>query len=160
MKKILLLSGIFLLNTPLFAQPATNNIQKVSAKDVKAIIDSSTGPLIINFWASWCGPCVREIPYFESRIAQLATPVKLILVSLDFNWSYPRQLNAFVKDKGYKSDVVFLNETYPDYFAIDKKWTGAIPSSIFVDNSKRYYRFFEMQLTEKRLELELNNMLN
>ena len=83
-------------------------IKKVTAKDVRNIIDSSTGPTIINFWASSCGPCVRELVYFDSIIAAKNVQVKLVLVSLDFPESYPKRLTAFVKKNGYKGEGVSL----------------------------------------------------
>ena len=43
---------------------------------------------------------------------------------------------------------------------INKDWTGAIPASVFVDNSKKYYRFFNTQLTEQRMDIELKNLLD
>lgn len=132
-------------------------IKKVSIKDVKALIDTSTMPLIVNFWASWCGPCIREIPYFDSLIATSSRPVRFVLVSLDFPESYPKQLTAFVKKKGYKGEVVYLNETNPEYFCpiIDKQWSsGAIPASMFVNNAKKYKQFYSTQLTRERLAIE------
>jgi thiol-disulfide isomerase/thioredoxin len=125
------------------------------------LIDTSKGPMIINFWASWCGPCVRELPYFESGVAASPVPVKLVLVSLDFPEAYAKELPDFVKKQGYKSKVVFLNDSKPGVFipAIDKKWSGALPSSIFVNNSKKYYQIFNSQLKEERFQLELKKLI-
>ena len=168
MKKMFLLGLICVFTlTGLSAQtkktviPIKNTVIKaVKIKDVKAMMDTSTTPMIVNFWATWCGPCIREIPYFDSLIAAKKRPVKFLLVSLDFAPSYPKELTAFVKKHGYKGDVVFLNEFNADYFCpvIDKKWTGAIPVSVFINNAKKYKQFYGDQLTRERLAIEYEKL--
>lgn len=158
------IAGLLLAVLLAAAAPAAQGqtaIKKVSIQDVRTMMDTTKGPLIVNFWATWCAPCVKEIPWFDSIIAQKKAPVKLLLVSLDFPEAYPQQLTAFVKKRRYRGEVVFLNESNADYFIpiIDPKWTGAIPASMFVNNSKKYYRLFNHQLTEGRFALELDKLI-
>ncbi|MCW3105828.1 MAG: hypothetical protein JWQ09_334 [Segetibacter sp.] len=152
---------IVLLFSKAEAQTGTGTaIRKVSAKEVKAMIDHSTGPMIVNFWATWCGPCIREIPWFDSIIAMKNSPVKLVLVSLDYKSEYPRQLTAFVKKHGYKGEVVYLDDANIESYiqTIEPKWKGAIPASIFVNNSTKYYQLFNEQIPKQRFEMELDKL--
>ena len=91
-------------------------IKKIKMSELTKMIDSSTTPLVINFWASWCAPCIHEIPWFEKNIAATGNKAKLILVSIDFADDYPKAITAFAKKNGYKSEIIWLNETNADEF--------------------------------------------
>lgn len=163
-KYMVLFFSVFIFQVS-FTQEKSAHSPKVCylfAKDVRQIMDTSTCPLIINFWATWCGPCVRELEYFDSIIDAKKVAVKLLLVSLDFPESYPHALTAFVRKKGYKGEVVYLNESDADKFipVIEPKWNGAIPASIFLNNAKKYYQLFNHQLTRERFALELEKLAN
>lgn len=164
MKKLLSIVVLVMVTMTLHAQQrqAVKLIRQVSAKDVKTIIDTTTTPTIINFWATWCGPCIREIPWFDSIITEKRSPVKLLLVSLDFHSSYPAELTSFVKEHGYKAEVLYLNETNSDYYisVIDPKWNGAIPASIFINKGKKYYQLYNQQLPPKQFVQELDKLVN
>ncbi|HLY69461.1 MAG TPA: TlpA disulfide reductase family protein [Puia sp.] len=130
-------------------------IRKVKIDELKSYIEKSDHPLIVNFWATYCVPCAHEIPYFQTEAKKYKTEgVELILVSLDLPDFYPAKISAFVKKENYTSAVLWLDESNADYFCpkIDQRWTGGIPSTLFVNNKHAYHKFFERQLTEPQVE--------
>ena len=137
-------------------------IKAVKMDDVVKMIETSTEPIIVNFWATWCAPCVHEIPWFEKNVYTTdGAKVKLVLVSLDFKEDFPANLKAFVQKNKYQSQVVWLSETNADSFCpkIDKSWDGAIPASLFVNNKTKYRKFYGRQLTEEQFKLELKEVV-
>ena len=158
MKKLLLIFCMAVLHHSTDAQ----TIRKVKIYDVLKMMDTATTPLVVNFWASWCKPCVQEIPWFEKSVAALKDKkVKLVLVSLDFPEDYPKGIQEFAKKNGYQSRIVWLDETDADYFCpkIDKNWQGAIPATVLVNNKKKFRKFYGQQLPEEKLKLALLEML-
>lgn len=114
---------------------------------------------VVNFWATWCSPCVTELPNFEKlRLSNLKKPVKVLLVSLDFKSKLQKEVIPFVQRNKINAEVFLLNE--PDQQAyierIDKKWSGAIPATLFVNKKTRH--FYEKEFTEKELENTLLNL--
>ncbi len=133
-------------------------IPSVKMDDVVKMIDTSSTPLVINFWASWCIPCINEIPFFEKQVELYKEKgVKLILVSLDFKEDYPQKLEAYITKSKYRSQVVWLSETDADSFCpkIDKQWEGAIPATLFINRAKNYRHFEGSQLSEEKFRIEL-----
>ncbi|MBS1933883.1 MAG: TlpA family protein disulfide reductase [Bacteroidetes bacterium] len=137
-------------------------IKKMKIDELANYIAQSDHPLIVNFWATFCGPCIREIPYFQVITEKYKEKnVELILVSLDLPSYYPSKISSFAKEKNIVSTIVWLDETNADYFCpkIDKKWSGGIPSTLFINNKKNYRQFFERQLTDLQVEQSIKNML-
>ena len=159
---ILLLAAL----TPALAQTsapaAVPAVRKVKITDLEKIIAESDHPLIVNFWATFCVPCCKEIPYFQSTVAQYKErQVELILVSLDLPDYYPSRIAAVARERGFTAPIIWLDETDADYFCpkVDPRWTGGIPCSLFINNKTHYRRFFDRQLTEPQVDLEIKTML-
>lgn len=113
---------------------------------------------VINFWATWCKPCVAELPYFEALNEKYKNdPVKVILVSLDFKKHLERKVLPFIEKKNLKSEIVLLNDPKPTYWIdrVDESWSGAIPATLFYQGSKRQ---FEERDFENLTDLE--NIIN
>ncbi len=97
---------------------------------------------IINFWATWCKPCVEELPYFEQLTKKYqGQKVKVILVSLDFKKQLETKLVPFLKEHQIQSEVMVLLD--PDANAwvdrVDPSWSGAIPITLVYKNEKRAF---------------------
>lgn len=136
--------------------------KKVKITDLEKIIKESRTPLIINFWATFCKPCMEEIPHFQKLGKKYKkNGVKVLLVSLDMKDDFPARINAFVEKKKITTPVAWLDETNADYFCprIDKTWSGAIPATLFINNGNSYRKFTEEPLSEEQLEKEIRIIL-
>lgn len=108
---------------------------------------------VINFWATWCGPCVKEIPYFEQLNQKFKDKkVKVILVSLDFPKTYQKVLLPFIEKRGLKSEIILLNDPNSNEWItkIDKDWSGAIPATLIYTKASR--SFYEKTFTYQELD--------
>ena len=125
-------------------------------------ISTSDSVLVINFWATFCKPCIEEIPYFESTVNKYKDKkVKLLLVSLDLKDEYPKNIQSFAAKNNYTSQIVWLNETNADYFCpkVDKAWSGGIPATLIINNKSGYRKFFEDELKPEEFETELKKAI-
>lgn len=115
---------------------------------------------VINFWATWCAPCIKELPYFEKLNAEYSNKnVEVILVSLDFPHLYEKKLKPFIKKKQLKSKVIALDDADMNSWIpkIDKSWSGSIPATVIYKNDER--KFFEQSFNYEELEKEVNKFL-
>lgn len=104
---------------------------------------------VVNFWATWCAPCIKELPYFE--VLNQRQDVEVLLVSLDFPKHKESRLLPFIKKNKLQSKVVLLDDADENYWINDihPNWSGAIPATIVYNNDKR--DFYERSFTQNEL---------
>lgn len=115
---------------------------------------------IINFWATWCKPCVAELPYFEKINSEYKDKnVEVMLVSLDDIKKLDNKVIPFVKERNLQSKVALLDDA--DYNSwIDKvspEWSGSIPATLFYTKDKRL--FFEQEFEYEELDKIVKDLL-
>ncbi len=113
---------------------------------------------VVNFWATWCVPCVQELPHFEKINAKYKeNKVKVILVSLDMAKMIDTKLLPFINQKQIKSQVLLLRDPDADSWIpkVDSTWSGAIPATVIYNKDMR--KFYERSFTYDELEKEISN---
>jgi thiol-disulfide isomerase/thioredoxin len=114
------------------------NIQIVKFDTLKqCIYNSSDTVYVANFFASWCKPCIKEIPEFINFTKGIKnSKIKLVFVSLDLK-NDQKKLLEIVKQYNLQN-VYLLDETNPDNWInkIDKLWSGAIPATLIIKRGK------------------------
>lgn len=115
---------------------------------------------VINFWATWCAPCVKELPYFEKINAeQKNANVEVVLVSLDMKKMWESHLIPFIEKKDLKSKIVILDDPKQHTWIpkVNADWSGAIPATIIYNGDKR--AFYEQSFTYDELKNHLDKFI-
>ena len=98
---------------------------------------------IVNFWATWCKPCVEELPVFEEiNKKYVGEKFKMILVSLDFESQLESRVRPFLNENNITAKVVMLTDSKTNIWIdqVNEKWTGSIPVTIIYNNDFYYFR--------------------
>ena len=115
---------------------------------------------VINFWATWCLPCVKELPYFEALNKNYKDKgVKVILVSLDMPKKVESNLIPFMIKRKLQSQVIHLDDPDANSWIekVSKNWSGSIPATVIYNKSVS--KFYEQSFTYEQLESELKTIL-
>ena len=138
------------------------NIQVVDFDEFYSKIDlSSDDTYVINFWATWCSPCVKELPYFESVNNEYADKnVKVILVSLDFPSQIESKLKPYIRKNKIKSNVILLDDSKMNKWVprVSEKWDGGIPATLIVNSSN--YNFYPNPFEKEELVAEIHKAID
>jgi thiol-disulfide isomerase/thioredoxin len=135
----------------------------VTWREVEVLLNEPGDSLtILNFWATWCKPCVAELPVFEKiRKEHRKLPVRFFYISLDFKEEKSRRLDPFIRKKIPDAAVWLLDETdYNQWIGkIDAAWSGAIPATLLFQNSTKKRIFAESELSEEKLRSHIQKFL-
>lgn len=170
--RLLIIIGFLILSCKqdvkeIASKPLDSDVEQIDLKVYdyngiqKYLKTSSDTTYIVNFWATWCAPCVKELPYFESIHKNYKDKkVKVLLISLDFPNKYESSLKPFILKHNLQSEVVALNDPDSNNWIpkIDEQWSGALPATLIFNKSKR--QFYEQSFEYDALEDKLKQFLN
>ncbi len=134
------------------------SVQKISMEALqKRCIKDNDTLYVVNYWATWCKPCVEEMPYFLAASKNFASQkVKVVFVSLN-SLKETEKVNKFVESRNIKEDVFLLNAGNPNVWIdkVDPSWGGSIPATVMYRKKEKVY-FREGEFTQTELDSIIN----
>ncbi len=118
--------------------------------------------MVINFWATWCAPCIKELPLLE-KLNQDNAGVEVLLVSMDYDLDPDiEKVKRFQARKKLQSKILFLTETDPNAWIdkIDKRWTGALPATLVINTETNARELVQGELKDGQLETLIKKVTN
>lgn len=125
--------------------------EDVVAKDIKSVTfdqleqrfrSGGDTLYVVNFWATWCKPCVAELPYLEAyQSTNEGKKIKVLLVSVDFERHVDTKLIPFVEKNAIQCEVVHLDAPKANEWIdrVSPEWSGAIPATIARKGNREYF---------------------
>jgi thiol-disulfide isomerase/thioredoxin len=161
--KILLLFSILTVGLSAFSQPGVKNkVQVVNFDQLEPMLQKNNDTIyLVNFWATWCAPCIKELPAIKSVEQKYADKkFKVLLVSLDFPKDLTGRLEPFIKSKNITSDVYLLNDPNQNRWInkVDSNWSGEIPFTLIY--GKLFRESYSQSFTFEELDSIINLKLN
>ncbi len=166
---------IFLIFFPIKKTQAQNNNQNVKVVKLKNVLDemqknTADTTLVLNFWATWCVPCVKELPDFmklatekndEKSISNdKITPKKFIFIAVEDDL---KKVISFLEKKKFFTQNIHKNKI--EFWLLDEKdgntwispiektWDGAIPFTLILKNKHKKLHFGEIHYEELKKEV-------
>jgi len=151
---------------PLPAQAALVRAEDVRVTPVtasgiqQAVRDSGSRAVLVNIWASWCGPCREEFPGLVRMAREFRTQgLKVIFVSADFDTDLPA-VKKFLAEHGVDfPSYIKAEKDQPFIDTLDKRWSGALPATFIYDGAGHLQDFWEGKASFQEVEQKVTKVL-
>lgn len=142
---------------------SAQTIRTISIDELETWIQKNDDTVrVFNFWATWCKPCIEEMPAFDSLQREYTgNKVQVVFVSLDFPSQLEKRVRPFVTKRKFAAPVVLLNAANPNAWIdrISPEWSGAIPATLLVRSSHKVLRFYEREFTFDEIHSLVTSLL-
>jgi len=162
--KLLKRTGIFCLFLFSFScSRSPIDLQEATAGDILTAVAKHKGEkaVLVNYWATWCGPCVKEFPMIVELSKEYADEAVVLFVSTDWLDEKKRAME-FLKKQGVKGLSFIKNQKDNEFIdGIHKDWSGALPFTIvYGKNSGNVVDSWEAKKSEARFVEAFNKAIN
>jgi len=143
---------------PLLAAAKSDNFKLINSKKMKSLLASETDTVkVVNVWATWCEPCVREFPLLLSLKREMDTqPVTMILISADFE-SAKHSAIKFLTSQGVDFQTYWISGDTNEFIdALSTDWSGALPATFVFSRSNELLYFYQGEIDMAILKNEIN----
>ena len=157
-KSLLLSSLIFFITC---VGPESDRVEIINIAGLQKLIAEENHQIhIINFWATWCKPCVKEMPQFV-ELAKAHPEISISLVSLDFVEDLESKVYPFLDKKAIDLRVLLINEMDYNLWIdiVDPSWSGAIPATLIIEPGTNHRIFLEKEFENNELEAAILNFI-
>lgn len=146
------------------AQPSLRKVEVrlINTNELTSFLANTSDTIyVVNFWATWCKPCVAELPSFVSAANQYkGQPVKILLISLDFKSDVQKVKQLLGRPKySPLNSWLMTNIDYDSWInLVSPEWGGAIPATLIFNNAKGKRKFIGNELSAEELVAEIEAM--
>ena len=146
-----------------FGNITAQDIRRISKAELSSILNDPSDKLhVIIFWATWCAPCVAELPEFQKTVSKTDPgKVDFLFISLDFPSDGVKKLIPFMKKNNYTFKLALMTET--DYNSwideVDPNWQGSIPATLFFNHARKVHRFIAEPIDQVKLVKTIHSLL-
>jgi thiol-disulfide isomerase/thioredoxin len=144
-------------------QQAANppRVTQVDDAKIKQLLKPGGKPLLVNFWATWCGPCREEFPDLVKIDAEYRGKIDFISVSLDFVEEIDTAVPKFLSEMKAEMPTYLLTSVDENTLisSISKDWSGALPFTILYNEKGEITYFRQGKVSHETLKGEIEKTL-